>query len=61
MATDRNSSPSLWLAGLKSTVSLWVYYPEKPTQDSFIERFNRTCQPEILNMYIFKTLNEVVS
>lgn len=31
----------------------------KPTQNSYIERFNRTYRDEILNMYVFKTLNEV--
>lgn len=31
----------------------------KPTQNSFIERFNRTYRDEILNMYVFRTLNEV--
>lgn len=31
----------------------------KPTQNSHVERFNRTYRDEILNMYVFKTLNEV--
>lgn len=30
-----------------------------PTQSSYVERFNRTYRDEILNMYVFKTLNEV--
>jgi putative transposase len=33
--------------------------PGKPTQNSYVERFNRTYRGEILNMYVFKTLNEV--
>ena len=33
--------------------------PGKPTQNSYVERFNRTYRDEILNMYVFKTLNEV--
>ncbi len=31
----------------------------KPTKNSYIERFNRTYRDAILNMYVFKTLNEV--
>jgi len=33
--------------------------PGTPTQNSYVERFNRTYRDEILNMYVFKTLNEV--
>ena len=33
--------------------------PGKPTQNSYVERFNRTYRDEILNMYVFRTLNEV--
>ena len=40
-------------------IALEFIKPEKPTQNSFIERFNRTYRTEILNMYVFKTLNEV--
>ncbi len=32
--------------------------PRKPTQNSYIERFNRTYREEVLNMYVFKTLNQ---
>ena len=30
-----------------------------PTQNSYVERFNRTYRDEILNMYVFRNLTEV--
>ena len=51
---------SLALAGWSEEhgIELEFIQPGKPTQNSYVERFNRTYRDEILNMYVFKTLNE---
>ena len=40
-------------------IQLEFIQPGTPTENSYVERFNRTYRDEILNMYVFKTLNEV--
>ncbi|GAA4651003.1 IS3-like element ISLpn8 family transposase [Kistimonas scapharcae] len=40
-------------------IQLEFIKPGTPTQNSYVERFNRTYRDEILNMYVFRSLNEV--
>lgn len=40
-------------------VKLEFIQPGKPTQNSYVERFNRTFREEVLNFHIFRGLDEV--
>ena len=40
-------------------IDLEFIQPGKPTQNSYVERFNRTFRDEILNFYVFSRLSEV--
>ena len=39
-------------------VKIEYIQPSKPAQNGFVERFNRTYREEVLNAYLFSSLNE---
>ena len=44
---------------LQHGIDLEFIQPGKPTQNSYVERFNRIFREEVLNFYVFSRLSEV--
>ena len=54
----RDDHDKLGLWACKRGIKLEYIQPGKPQQNAYIERFNRTYRTEILDFYLFRTLNE---
>ncbi len=46
-----------WCA--ERAIQMWHIQPGKPDQNAFIERYNRTYRTEVLNAYVFESLEQV--
>ena len=52
-----SSTLDLWCR--ENKITLIFIQPGKPTQNAFVERCNGNIRKELLNAYVFKTLEEV--
>ena len=53
----RSYALALWAQ--KHKIKLLFIEPGKPTQNSYIERFNRTYRTEVLNAYLFESIEQM--
>lgn len=54
---DRLRLDGQWCA--ERVIELWHIQPRKPDQNAFIERYNRAYRTEMLNAYVFESLEQV--
>ena len=43
----------------KAGLAIQYIQPGKPNQNVYVERFNRTCREELLDQYLFASLDHV--
>ena len=54
-----NIAKNMKIWAKQHNIKLSYIQPGKPAQNGYIERFNRTYREEVLDMYLFRNLQEV--
>jgi transposase InsO family protein len=56
---EKSSERPIFTGSFDSGVSAGFVQPGKPDQNAFIERFNRTYRDEMLDAYVFESIEQV--